>query len=101
MFGSHISLLDGLSFQVSRLIQKMQADVPPPTLPSDLQINHLINSQSISSSSNCPARQSPEILPQPTLVQDVLDSETPPPAVQLSPIVVPPLTKPQIIAPSV
>jgi len=86
--------------QVSRLIQQMPADVPPPTLPPDLQINRLINSQSISSSSNSPARQSPGILPQPRLVRDVLDSQTPPPAVQLPPIVVPP-TQPPIIAPSV
>ncbi|KAI9554559.1 hypothetical protein GHT06_019832 [Daphnia sinensis] len=83
--------------QVSRLIQQRPVDVPP-TLPPDLQINRLINSHTISSSSNSPARQSPGILPQQRLLRDVLDSQTPPPAVQLSPILP---TQPPIIAPSV
>lgn len=70
------------------MIQQRPVDVAPPsTLPPDLQINRLINSQSISSSSNSPARQSPGILPQQRLVRDVLDSQTPPPAVQLSPAI--------------
>ncbi|XP_045029400.1 uncharacterized protein LOC116923747 isoform X2 [Daphnia magna] len=84
--------------QVSRLIQQRPVDVPP-TLPPDLQINRLINSHTISSSSNSPARQSPGILPQQRLLRDVLDSQTPPPAVQLSPIL--PTPPPPIIAPSV
>ncbi|KZR99053.1 Uncharacterized protein APZ42_005245, partial [Daphnia magna] len=84
--------------QVSRLIQQRPVDVPP-TLPPDLQINRLINSHTISSSSNSPARQSPGIPPQQRLLRDVLDSQTPPPAVQLSPIL--PTPPPPIIAPSV
>ncbi|KZS01734.1 Uncharacterized protein APZ42_001513, partial [Daphnia magna] len=70
---------------VSRLIQQRPVDVPS-TLPPDLQINRLINSYTISSSSNSPARQSPGILPQQRLLRDVLDSQTPPPGVQLSPM---------------
>lgn len=101
-------MIDGLSLnsfifksnlKVSRLIQQRPADVPPSGLPPDLQINRLINSQTVSSSSsNSPARQSPGILPQPRLVRDVLDSQTPPPAVQLSPAVA---TQPSVIASSV
>ncbi|XP_059351404.1 uncharacterized protein LOC130695810 [Daphnia carinata] len=83
--------------QISRLIQQRPVDVPP-TLPPDLQINRLINSHTISSSNSSPARQSPGILPQQRLLRDVLDSQTPPPAVQLSPILP---TQPPIIAPSV
>lgn len=83
--------------QVSRLIQQRLVEVPP-TLPPDLQINRLINSHTISSSSNSPVRQSPGIPPQQRLLRDVLDSQTPPPAVQLSPVI---LTQPPIIAPTV
>ena len=92
-------LLLSLLTKVSRLIQQRPvADVPPPSLPPDLQINRLINSQSVSSSSNSPARQSPGILPQQRLIRDVLDSQTPPPAVQLPPAAI---AAQPVVAPSV
>ena len=89
---SRAELLIVVITQVPRLIQHrppplVDVSTPTPTLPPDLQINRLINhTQSISSNSNSPARQSPGMLPQQRLVRDVSDSQTPPPSsVQLSP----------------